>query len=523
VKSLSEVIDAHARRAPDAPAFLCAGNVLSWSGYSARARRLAATLIDLGIERGERLGVFLPDGPEVHVAYVAAELAGAVTVGVGPRAGPDELRHLMAKTGACALLSRAEHGGRDLVAEVSGLRGGSMALRHHLTVGDPRDGELWIDGRPAPLGEDRDAEIERRRLRPDELFLLNSTSGTTGLPRCVTHDQRRWNYFHELAVDAGELRADDVFMSLLPAPFGFGIWTAHVTPTLLGAPTVLLPRFDADEALRGVERHRVSVLAAVSTQFLMMLEARELGQRDLSSLRVLFTGGEAVPAGRAAEFEARTGCKVLQFYGSNQTGALSRTTTRDPPEIRLRTAGRVIEGMNVRLFDADGRDVTASGRGQPGCRGPATSSGYYADPEANAKLYTPDGWMLTGDIATLDADGVLCVIGRTADFIIRGGKNISGPAVEDAVSTHPAVALAAAVAMPDPIFGERVCIYTQLRAGCSLSLPELVAHLEARGVSREWFPERLVVVDELPRASGGKIAKSRLREDIARRLSEQGR
>ena len=128
-------------------------------------------------------------------------------------------------------------------------------------------------------------------------------------------------------------------------------------------------------------------------------------------------------------------------------------------EKRLRTAGRVIDDMQVRLFDDDGNDVTAGGVGQPGCRGRATSQGYYCDDAANESLYTRDGWMLTGDVASIDAEGYLRVIGRKADFIIRGGKNISGPAVEEAAGAHPAIALAAAVPMPDPVFGERVCLY----------------------------------------------------------------
>jgi acyl-CoA synthetase len=360
-----------------------------------------------------------------------------------------------------------------------------------------------------------------RAFSTDELFLLNSTSGTTGLPKCVTQDQRRWNHFHELAVEAGELRESDVFMSVIPAPFGFGIWTAHVTPTLLGAPVVVMPSFDAGGMLTAIERHRVSVLAAVTTQFILMLNDPSLASRDLSSLRALFTGGEAVPRRRAAEFEDRTGARVLQFYGSNETGALSRTTLRDTQEVRLGSAGHVIESMQVRLFDDTGSDVTATGQGQPGCRGPLASQGYYDDDEANAKLWTSDGWMLTGDVATLDSEGVLTVIGRTADFIIRGGKNVSARAVEDAVSTHTSVALAAAVAMPDPIFGERVCVYAELRGAESLDLASLVSHLESEGVSKETFPERLVVVDALPRSSGGKVAKQRLRDDIARRIAKE--
>ena len=180
---------------------------------------------------------------------------------------------------------------------------------------------------------------------------------------------------------------------------------------------------------------------------------------------MLFTGGEAVPYARAAAFEERTGARVLQFYGSNETGALSRTTLRDSRDVRLRTAGRVIDSMQVRLFDDDGRDVTASGRGQPGCKGALVQRRLLrrrgGQPRSSSRA---DGWMLTGDVVEIDAHGVLRVVGRKADFIIRGGKNVSAPAVEEAVATHPAVALAAAVAMPDPVFGERVCVYAELQA-----------------------------------------------------------
>jgi len=227
-----------------------------------------------------------------------------------------------------------------------------------------------------------------------------------------------------------------------------------------------------------------------------------------------------VPERRAAEFEERTGCRVLQFYGSNETGALSRTTIRDTRARRLRTAGAVIPSMQVRLLADDGADVTAAGGpGVAACRGPLCCLGYYGDPEANTALYTPDGWMLTGDRCTIDADGYLTVAGRASDFIIRGGKNVSAAQVEDEVSTHPAVAVAAAIAMPDAVFGERVCAYVELRPDAApLDLAALQDHLAARGVGKELWPERLVVLDALPRASGGKVAKGALREDVRRRV-----
>jgi acyl-CoA synthetase len=239
---------------------------------------------------------------------------------------------------------------------------------------------------------------------------------------------------------------------------------------------------------------------------------------DLSSLRVVYTGGEALPYRPAAEFEALTGAKILQFYGSNETGVLSATTLEDPVERRLRTGGRIVAEMAVRLFGGeDGNtDVTASGRGQPACRGPATSLGYLNGVDHD-KLFTADGWMRMGDICQIDADGYLSVTGRTSDFILRGGKNISAAQVEDAVMTHPAIAVAAAVPMRDEVFGEKVCVYVELAdveltGARSLGLAELVAHLLELGVSKELLPERLIVVDRLPRSSGGKIAKGQLRE-----------
>jgi acyl-CoA synthetase len=393
------------------------------------------------------------------------------------------------------------------------------AVAHLVLVPD------FLGGGPSPIlvdgraGADCDVPPELG-IGPDELFLLNSTSGTTGLPKCVMHTPNRWYYFHKLAEAAGRFGPDEVFMGAVPAPFGFGMWTAHFSPTILGVPTVVMERFDAGLALDLIERERVTVLCCVSTQFIMLLNAQAERPRDLSSLRCMFTGGEAVPYERAAEFERVTGAAVLQFYGSNETGALSRTTMDDTQDRRLRTAGRVIDEMQVRLFDPDtGADITGlRTTGQPGCRGPAVCLGYWNDPAGNAKLYSPGGLMLMGDIVDIDADGYLRVVGRTSDFIIRGGKNISAPAVEEEVGTHPAVALVAAVPAPDPVFGERVCIYVVPRAGATVTLAGITAHLAGRGVSREWFPEHLILVDSLPTSSGGKTAKGALRDDAKTRF-----
>ena len=476
--TLSAIVAAHARDAPDSAALIGSADSLSWRDYHDRADVLAAELVRLYPERGTRLAVQMPDGPEVHLLYLAAERAGLVVVGIGPRAGAREVDHLVAATGAVDLLNAL-----PLIA---------------------------VDAHP--LDPDR-------AFTAEELWFLNSTSGTTGLPKIVMHHQARWFAFHELAVATGALTSSDVFMSVLPAPFGFGLWTAHFTPTILGAPCVLLDRFTPEATLAAIATHRVTVLAAVSTQFMMMLNSSEIAAHDLSSLRVLYTGGEMVPYARAAEFEDRTGARVLQFYGSNETGALSATNLDDDRDTRLRTGGHIIPSMHVCLLDPDmGTDITAGGGpGVAACRGALNCLGYYEDDAANAELFTADGWMRTGDLCTVDASGVLTVAGRTSDFIIRGGKNISAAQVEAEVAGHPSVALCAAVAMPDAVFGERVCVYIVLRGGGrALDLDALREYLAARGVGKELWPEHLVIVaGDLPRASGGKVAKAALRADAA--------
>jgi len=517
--TIATVVARHAASMPEALAYIADGRRYTWADYHADSDRIARVLLAGGHRSGDRIAVMMPDGPAVHAVFVGIEKAGLVAVGIGARAGDREVAHLLELTGASVLVTTPDQHGRDaaqLVADVSAL---GAAVERLVLV----DRDVAVVDHGLRVGASVDEHAQLHPLDPDSLFLLNSTSGTTGLPKCVMHTQNRWFYFHHLAAAAGGFGPDEVFLGALPAPFGFGLWTAHFTPAILGCPAVVMERFDADAALDLIERERVTVLCCVSTQFIMMLNAQAQRPRDLSSLRSMFTGGEAVPFERAAEFEQATGAKVLQFYGSNETGALSHTSYATDRETRLRTAGHVIDEMQVRLLDPETHLDVAPGvdEGQPACRGPATALGYWGDAGANAKLFTDDGWMLMGDIVRIDPDGVLTVIGRTSDFIIRGGKNISAPAVEAEVATHPAVAMVAAVAWPDPVFGERVCAYVELRTGASLTLDELATHLRERSVSREWWPEHLVILDALPRSSGGKVAKGDLKADAQRRSMEQ--
>lgn len=516
-RSLSSVVRQRADERPDHPAVISEHDITTWAAYDAGADAVAGALGQVGLGPGDRVGVWLPDGGSVHAAMVGAERAGVTAVGIGPRAGDREAGYLLSSSGARALITGPGGGGVPGTGLSDRLAAAGAPIEHHLALPGEAGtiGAVLVDGSPAPTPK---GDLDGRALGPNDLFLINSTSGTTGLPKRVRQFQNRWFFYHQLVTQAIDIQPDDVFMSVVPAPFGFGLWTAHFTPTLAGVPVVVMERFSADGALELIARHRVTVLCCVSTQFIMMLASGRLGSADLSSLRAIFTGGEAVPYHRAAEFEDRTGALVLQFYGSNETGAFSNTAASDTREDRLTTCGKVLEVMQPRLFDEDGADITATGGpGQPGCKGPATCAGYEDDPQGNARLYTADGWMLMEDVACIDDRGFVRLTGRRGDFIIRGGKNISAAAVEDAVSTHPAVALVAAVPVPDDVFGERVGVFVVPREGGGLTLEALAAHLQDAGYSKESFPEHIFVVDDLPRASGGKVAKGLLRQEVARR------
>ncbi|GGM54704.1 class I adenylate-forming enzyme family protein [Dactylosporangium sucinum] len=485
--SAETIADLVARNDPDRVAFHAPEGTITWGQYDDLSSRLARSYLDGGFVPGDRLAVLLTGGALTHVAYLAAQKAGLVTVGIGPRAGDAEVTHLLKVTGAAGLATAEFHRGRS-GADIAARCG---ARRHVL-----------LD-----LADVGDARWTGPGLGPDDLFFLNSTSGTTGVPKCVRQTMNNRKYFGPLAHAAGRMGPDEVFASVLPAPYGFGLWSAHVVPARYGYPTVLSAEFDAAATLRLIEEHRVTVLCAVTAQFIMLLNDPSFAATDLSSLRVLFTGGERVPASRAAEFEERTGCAVLQFYGSNEAGPISVTTVDDPRERRLSTAGRPIPAMHVRLVGE---------RGQVAANGPGCTPGYLDDPAANAALFRDDGWLLTGDLGAVDDEGYLTITGRAADFIIRGGHNVSALVVEEAVATHPLVAQVAVVAAPDPVLGERVCAYVAVRG--ELTLDDLREHLDAGGVSKQNWPEHLVPLDGLPIGTGGKVDKAALRTDAARRF-----
>jgi acyl-CoA synthetase len=514
-RTLSEVLRGHAASNPDGVAFYGPdGEATTWSEYDRKADEVAAEIAGLGFDRGTGVAVMLPDSAVLHAAFVGVERAGHFVAAIAHRAGLADIAEVLRRSEAVALVTTETHDRQDTRSLVDQLRGDGRWSGAHLVIRD--DG--GIEGGNGSAGAALD---EARPLTADELFLVNFTSGTTGAPKCVMHTQNRWKYFHTKAV---QFRPDDVFLVGIPATGGFGLWMSHFSPLLLGAPTVLMESFSAEKMLAQIERHGVTVVVAVPTQMHMLMRSPALATTDLSTLRIIQSGGEHVPYEESARFEELTGAAVLQFYGSTEAGCVSGPTSADDTrERRLNTSGRPIPEMNLRLFDENGDDVTAQGRGRCGVRGPAMTPGYFGDPEATAELYRDDGWVLTGDVVEVDAQGYLHVVGRISDFIIRGGLNVSAAAVEDAVRSHPRIAEVAAVRMADPEMGERVCAFVSTVDGEPIELEELRPHLSANQVTKSLWPERLVCLDELPVAAGGKLAKKQLEREIDAILAREAK
>lgn len=510
--SVSMMVRHWARTRGDDPAYISPDGETSWAEYDRAADQVYAALVpgDGSAEtdsanRGSA-AAYLPDTAGFHVSLVGAYRAGVRVAAMGARSGPAEVAHIMLASGARVLITASTVRGHPVSELLKDLHARGVVPENVVIV----DGtEVTVDDTPVTAR----LVDPSREFASHEVSMLNSTSGTTGRPKLVTQTQHRWIAFAGLACENGELNEHEMIAAFVPAPFGFGLWTAHFLPALLGRPALVMERFDVATAITMMCDHNATVLACVSTQFRMMLHSELPPLSDLTTLRVMYTGGEAVPYEEAKRFEKVTGAKSLQFYGSNETGAASATSIHDDDETRLTSGGFLLPEMQVRVFDGD-REVTGQGirRGQPAVRGPLMSEGYWNDDAANAELFTKDGWILLGDVVEVDETDRLRVVGRLADLIIRGGKNISAVEVEDHVREHPSVAMVAAVGVSDPIFGERLCVVATLRAGIeSLALDELTGWLRERGVTREYLPERLMIVDALPTAPGGKIAKGEVR------------
>ena len=509
----------------DAPAVTDGELRLTYRSVTARADALAARLTgELGLRRGDRVVVQVPNCWQFVILLLGCLRAGVIPVMALPAHRRHELAYLVDHSEAAAIAVPGQvrdfdhqHMAEELVADCPTLR---LVLTTSEIV---RAGSTDLT---AVCAEPADAAATRRRWDADPpgsrdvaLFLLSG--GTTGLPKLIARTHDDYAYNARASAELCRLGPDTVYLTALPASHNFPLACPGILGTLLsGGRVVMLPSPEPERSFAAIAAEGVTVTAAVPAVAQRWIRhAREHGAGQLRSLTLLQVGGARLADEIARQVRPVLGCTLQQVFGMAE-GLLNYTRLDDPDDVIRTTQGRPLsEGDEVRIVDTRDRDVP---EGEPGSlltRGPYTPRGYYRAAEQNARAFTAGGWYRSGDIVRRRPDGNLVVEGRDKDMINRGGEKISAEEVENLVYQLPQVAQVAAIAMPDPELGERVCIYAVLMPGAALTLDAVRAAMTKAEVARFKWPERLVVVPELPATKVGKIDKKALRADIAARLA----
>ena len=484
---------ARARRLfPDRVGIIEGERAWTYGEYAQRCDRLAHALDDLGVQRGQVVAWLCGNTHELLEAYYGVLLAGGVLLPLNVRLAPAELRAILDASGAAVLFRHPDQVDPEHPVPT-------------VVLGDAYEARLARQP-PTPYVPLR---VDERS--PAELFY---TSGSTGTPKgaLLTHRNLYLHAIHN-ALTMG-LTGEDVVLHTIPLFHVNGWGTPHYV-TGLGGVHVLLPRFDAALVLRSIEAHSVTRLFLVPAMARLLLDHPDVTRRDLSSLVQVSIGGS--PAGPAllAELEAALGCPVICGYGMTET---SPTLTRSLPKpgqpstpAQRATTGLPILGVDARVLDAHDHEVPWDGVtvGEVCVRSNHVMLGYLDDPAATAEVIR-EGWLRTGDLAVVDADGYLTIVDRAKDVIVSGGENVSSGEVEQALAAHPEVREAAVVGVPDDRWGEVPRGFVSLLPGATVDGPALVAWVRDR-LAHFKAPREVIVLDDLPKGGTGKIQKQPLR------------
>ena len=509
-QDLGAEIAAVAATRPDATALVDGGTRISYASLLARADALAARLARLGLRPGDRIAVQLPNRWPFVVLTLACLRSGIVPVMALPAHRRHELAYLCEHSEARALAVPDMLRGFDHQQLAEELLTGSATLEHILVVGqDVRhhdltalcaEGEATVPDPPDPAGV--------------AVFLLSG--GTTGLPKLIARTHNDYSYNARASAELCRLGEGTVYLVSLPASHNFPLACPGILGTLLsGGRVVMIGSPDPASAFAAIEREGVTITAVVPAVAQRWLaHAAEIGSSALRTLQVLQVGGARLADEHATRVKPVLGATLQQVFGMAE-GLLNYTRLDDPDEVICGTQGRPLSpGDEVRIVDADGRDLPD---GQPGAlltRGPYTPRGYYRAPDQNARAFTPDGWYASGDVVRRRPDGNLVVEGRDKDMINRGGEKISAEEVENLLYRMPGIAQVAAVAAPDAELGERICVFVVPEPGGDITLGAITDGMATAGVARFKWPERLEIVAELPVTKMGKLDKKALRDRL---------
>ena len=498
---LWQPLAAAAAATPDRIALVDGDLELSYAEYWNRVRALAGALRELGVTPGTCVLYQLPNWWENLVVHFAIAFAGAISVPMVSMHREHELGFVIGQLAPSLLIATG--------GQVAPMTAASASHDVPLLVARPEPGDAGIDlatllsTEPAPAADGD----------PSDVATIIYTSGSTGSPKGVLHS-------HEtLLADAGTripdfglTAADVIFMPSSLAHIAGLSYGAHL-PALLGCRTILMAKWSSDAAVDLVETHGATVMNGAPLMLRSMTESYE-GRASTSSLRVFACGGADVSEELVLNARRVLGAFVTRAYGCSEIPTLCWGKPTDDPVRTAATDGRAIGSVELRVVAEDGTVLATGEIGECVAIGPERGVGY-VDASLNDSLYTPDGWVRTGDLISIDADGYVTVHGRKKDIIVRSGENISAREIELLLLAHHAVVEAAVIPSPDPVVGERTHAVVLLRSGGSLDLDAVKEWMATRGVAKIKWPEILTVVDEFPRTAFGKVDKPKLRTSLA--------
>lgn len=510
---ITDYLDDAAARTPDKTAFIDSRRSITYAELKHEVDRCALGLLELGIAPGDVVSFQLPNWIEWVVVHFAATRIGAISNPLIPIYREREIGFMVGSARSKILVVPETFRGFDYPAMIEGLRPDWPALEYVLVVG-----ASWDEFAATPWEERRDpAVLAELRPDPDEVTLLIFTSGTTGEPKGVMHT-------HNTAVAANNplperlgITGDTVFhmASTLAHLTGF-LYGARL-PVQNGATCVLQDVWDPRRFVELVAEHRICYTSAATPFLHDLLAAPNAAEHDLSSLTRFCCMGAPIP--RAIVREARRklpGLVVLGGWGQSEDALVTLGIPGDPEDRIIDTDGYPWPGMRIRVVDDSGAELPPGTEGRLQVTGPFLFVGYADRPELTRECFDGE-WFDTGDLAVIDAAGYLRIAGRTKDVIIRGGENIPVAYIENVLYEHPGIEAVAVIAVPDPRLQERACACVVPVAGApDLDMAALRAFLAGKGVAKQYWPEQLELLDELPRTPSGKIQKFQLRAQIGR-------
>jgi fatty-acyl-CoA synthase len=490
-------------RYADRPCLDMDGQVITYAQVRDRASQLAQALQAADVQRGQPVARLLGNTPDVLILHLASGALGVRGTALNAMSSVDDLAYILEDAGIEAVVFQPGPFD-DTVAQ---LREKVPAVERWLALGPTSVGEDLAE-RAAQL---EPQPLEAAQVRGDDLSSIVYTGGTTGRPKGVALPYRTTNELTRIQLAEWQWPEQVRFLACTPLSHAAG---SVLMPTLLrGGSLVVLPRFTPDDFFDAIEQHRITATMLVPTMLYTLLDHPRSSTADLSSLETIYYGAAAMSPTRLAEALDRWGPRFVQFYGQTEspmTICVLRKEDHDPAiDGRLSSCGRPVPWVTTALLDSDNRPVAQGEPGELCVRGPLVMAGYWNKPEETAAALE-GGWLHTGDVAVQDEQGFLTIVDRKKDLIITGGFNVYPREVEDVLTTHPAVAAAAVIGVPDDKWGEAVKAVVQLREAAGVAADELIALVrDTKGPV--YAPKTVDVVDELPITDVGKPDKQALR------------